>query len=212
METRTGRRERRDAPLSSPPVRGGGARRRTPRARPAASPTPLAFVEPPRDEYRESERRGLLVATLARERYGAILELGCGDGRLGAMLRERCARYTGLDSDLAALAEARARLGDDCILRLATPLSLPSGDHELLVLTEILHRFDERSLARLVGALEGSRAPSEIVVVGPCGEGAAEPDGDAALRALVGALADAFEHRERALRRRYRIDALLRRG
>lgn len=187
----------RDRPRSAPP----GASRQT-------TSLPLAFVDPSRDACRESEKLGLVVATLAHERYGAVLELGCGSGGLAVLLRERCARYTGLDGDLAALAEARARVADGRFARLVTPLALPPGEHELVVLADFLQRLDVGSVAPLADALAAHRPCGEIVVVSPCDEDASGADG--ALGTLLGTLRTAFVHEERALRRRYRVDAFLR--
>jgi SAM-dependent methyltransferase len=55
----------------------------------------------------------------------SILDLGCGDGELSALLIERGARVTGVDVDEAAVAAARSR-GIEAIVQNAQALELPA--------------------------------------------------------------------------------------
>lgn len=196
------------------------ARRPAPRQAPAAIPAPAPITLPLRsfrEQYRESEKLGLTETLLGAERYRSILEIGCETGELASRLVGRCTRYTGLDEEPASLASARraVRAGRflPFVLRPDEPFRLPSGEHELIVLSEILHRLDAARLARLIPALDAHLACREIVVVSPLhpSEAGGKPTGEA-LDGPVGELAariGRLRMQTLAVRGHYRIDALL---
>jgi tRNA (uracil-5-)-methyltransferase TRM9 len=85
------------------------------------------------------------------ERHAALplLDVGCGNGRLGAFLGDRLAahrlHYTGVDSSEPLLARARARalpfarVELQCADFLTTPAALPMGPYALIALFGVLH-------------------------------------------------------------------------
>ena len=176
-----------------------------------SSPPSTGDPRPPRDAGRESEKIGLVEAILASDHYRSILELGCGTGDLARLLVERCDSYTGVDADSVALAEARRRVCDEPSPRfvpLALPLDFPSGEHQLVVLSELLQLLEPFAVLEVARCLAAHTPCREIVVISASDEHA---DGrDAALEAFVVALSNTFEYQELAVRRHYRIDALLR--
>lgn len=166
----------------------------------------------PREPGCESERGGLVDALLSRERYGSILEIGCAEGELGHVLLERCGAYVGIDADDGALARARCSIIAGSPMRflpLRLASVLPAGEHELVILSDVLSRFPP-SLVRDVARRLAAHAPCrEIVVVGDREEHTLGVD--PALAAFAAELGPDFVGHEAALRRHYRIDVLLRR-
>ena len=159
----------------------------------------------------ECEKRGIVAAVLAAEHYRSAVEIGCGAGELAARLAARCRRYTGMDDDPRALASARLRSREGRFVPLREPFRLPDGEHDLVLVSAGLQRFGavaRRALAKALGAHTSCR---EIVVVSPPGARSGPADDGGALAGFLGELGRAFEHRELARRRHYRIDALLRR-
>lgn len=184
---------------------GGGT---GPSARPPL--VPLA-THPPRDAHRECEKLGVIEALLAKERYESVLEIGCGHGALARRLGARCGSYCGMEADLAMLAQARGSVGGSRFVPLTTPFRLPSGAHELVLLSEVLHLFDAIDSLALGKALEARAACREIIVVSPCEEGdrSDRDRREAAFERFADTLAARFEAVELAARRRYRVDALM---
>ena len=126
---------------------------------PVSAPAPIAVgLRSFREQHRESEKLGLTETLLGAERYRSILEIGCGAGELASRLVGRCTRYTGLDEEPASLAAAGRAVRAGRFLPLALrpdePFRLPPGEHELIVLSEILHRLDAVRIERLAPALD----------------------------------------------------------
>ncbi len=93
----------------------------------------------------EAARRAALLAALPRRRYGAVLEVGCGEGHTTRHLAARAGRIVGLDVSAAAVARAR-RVGlppNATIVQgdLLGPLSphTPPGGFDLVVCAEVLY-------------------------------------------------------------------------
>jgi len=98
---------------------------------------------------------------------GRVLQLGCGDGTLGAALtRLTGARVTGLDHGGGHLEQARARLDEvvDADLNRLSPVDLPRGGFDAVLAVDVLDRLvdPEASLAAILPAL----APEGVVVAG----------------------------------------------
>jgi ubiquinone/menaquinone biosynthesis C-methylase UbiE len=75
-----------------------------------------------------------------------ILDAGCGSGPLFAALRGRGGIVTGLDSSAEMLRLARQRLGDDADLQLADlarPLPFPDGAFDDVIVSLVLHHFED---------------------------------------------------------------------
>jgi SAM-dependent methyltransferase len=110
----------------------------------------------------EERKRALVLATLPRQRFRDVLELGCATGALTVALRGRADRVLGVDASETALERARRRIAEDdpgsIELRRATlPGEWPDGEYELVVMSEIgyywspsdLHDAARKSLATL---------------------------------------------------------------
>ena len=185
---------------------------------PPSAPAPVSIgLRSFREQHRESEKLGLTETLLGAERYRSILEIGCGAGELASRLAGRCGRYTGLDDEPASLAAAGRAVRAGHFLPLALrpdePFRLPAGEHELIVLSETLHRLDAARLGRLAAALDAHIACREIVVVsslpppGAGDESVVEASGEPA--ETLGARIARLETHVLAVRGHYRIDALL---
>jgi SAM-dependent methyltransferase len=94
----------------------------------------------------------------------AVLDLGCGDGWLGAALRDRgCSRYTGVDGSAAMVDRAWRRLGPGavCHQRLEE-LDLEARGFDLAVSSKVLH-YVEHLVAVLQRAAEHLRPGGRLV-------------------------------------------------
>ena len=114
---------------------------------------------------------GELVADAAR-RGRRALDVGCGDGLLVARLARVCEEVTGIDTDVVALARARARLAglDTATVRQADVLDAgcaPLGVFDTVTCVAVLHHLPlERGLDRLA-ALAALVAPGgRLLVIG----------------------------------------------
>lgn len=92
------------------------------------------------DDWYQQHKRDLAVAVLPSRRYRRAFEPGCGDGRLTALLADRCDEVVCWDADAAAAASAAARLADAAhvsVAHAALPRDWPSGTADLILLSEI---------------------------------------------------------------------------
>lgn len=92
------------------------------------------------DDWYEQHKRQLALAVLPSRRYRRALEPGCGDGRLSALLADRCDEVLCWDADPAAAAAAAARLADlehVVVAQARLPHDWPTGTADLVVLSEI---------------------------------------------------------------------------
>lgn len=117
----------------------------------AAPPTPPAgYVQALFDSYAgdfEAQLTGklqyrvpqALVQGLPRERFGTALDLGCGTGLVGRLLRPRVQRLVGVDLSAGMLEEARRQGGYDELhqAEIAQHLANTAGQHELIVAADV---------------------------------------------------------------------------
>jgi SAM-dependent methyltransferase len=153
--------------------------------------------------YEQSKFRATCAA-LPRHRYRSVLELGCGNGELARHIAPRCAAYTGVDAVQTALDAARRALPEGRFHRLFLPAPLPEGEHDLLLLSEVLYFLDPPGLAALAQQIDRRWPEADLVCVTWLGPSGNALEGEEAL--------DIFRSwSRRALHRvaasdRYRID------
>lgn len=103
-----------------------------------------------------------------------LLDVGCGNGRLGRYLRDSLDAtmdYTGVDASPALLAHARAALGAGADLRThdlvgCSPSALPAGPFDCVAAVAVLHHIPGAEMRRaLVRALSDRLAPGGLLVL-----------------------------------------------
>ncbi|MCA0997058.1 class I SAM-dependent DNA methyltransferase [Alloyangia pacifica] len=151
---------------------GAGLRRDLLRGVPVAETMPPAFVELLFDQYAPRfdrslvgrlEYRGpdLLITALRGQglvRAERALDLGCGTGLMGAVLRDRCGWLVGYDISAGMLAEAAVK-GDYDLLekRDIALLDLDGTAHDLIVAADVFIYLG--ALERMIGWCAGALAP-----------------------------------------------------
>ena len=147
------------------------------------------------------------AAALSRPRYRSALELGCGNGELARRLAPRCDAYCGLDAVGAALDAARAAVPGATFVRGFLPCALPDGDHDLIMLSEVLYFLDAAGIDALAEQIDRRWPGAEILCVTWRGPSGNPIEGEAALALLVAACEDRPGRTVR-LDPAYRIDVL----
>lgn len=115
----------------------------------AGNDDPWAF----RERWYEQRKRAITLAALPRPRYRAIFEPGCANGELSAELATRCDRLLCCDTAAAAVALARTRLSlfeHAEVRQCRLPEQWPSGQFDLIVLSELGYYLDAEDLKRLI--------------------------------------------------------------
>ena len=113
------------------------------------------------DGWYERRKRAITLASLPRERYGRVLEVGCSVGALAVDLADRCDDLLALDSSAAAVAAARDRLAgrDHVVVRRAeVPAQWPEGRFDLVSVSEVGYFLSPRALRELVERALGALA------------------------------------------------------
>jgi len=176
----------------------------------AADPDPWKFRTSP---Y-EAEKYAATLAALPRPRYGSALEIGCSIGVLTRMLAPRCDRLVALDGSARAITAARRHCADLPqveLLRREVPRQWPRGQHDLILLSEILYYWDEVDLARVAAlALRSLRPGGEVLLVHWTGTADHPLSGDAAVEGFITATAPGLRMVTQARTDRYRLDLLRR--
>jgi len=144
---------------------------------------------------------------LPRARYRSGLELGCGNGELARRLAPRCDAYAGLDAIEIALDAARRAVPEATFHRGFLPCPFPEGDHELIVLSEILYFLDIEVIDWLAGELDTRYPDADIVCVTWRGPSGNPLEGEAALSLFLAATEGRTAQTAR-LTPEYRIDVL----
>ena len=99
----------------------------------------------------ERRKRELLMASLPEERYGDVLEVGCGTGETSSLLAKRCERLWAIDVSKTAIERCNQHLTESGITNVKTfamrvPVSWPIIAHEhvgLIVVSELAYYFQE---------------------------------------------------------------------
>ena len=124
----------------------------------AENDDPWAF----RQRWYERRKRALTLAMLTRPRYASIFEPGCANGELSFELATRCDRLLCCDTASAAVALARSRLlgfPHAQVQQGCLPAQWPSGQFDLIVLSELCYYLDADDLCRLIDHALDSLAP-----------------------------------------------------
>jgi ubiquinone/menaquinone biosynthesis C-methylase UbiE/DNA-binding transcriptional ArsR family regulator len=138
------------------PTRAADRRRAAARAAERAREALAAFRDNPAawDEMRALDlpARAIeeaLFARLPEGRLGRVLDIGCGTGRMMALLAPRAESVLGIDLSRRMLALARTRIAEqglaNCAVRQAdmARLPLPDASFDLVVLCMVLHYADD---------------------------------------------------------------------
>ena len=146
------------------------------------------------------------AAALPRPAYASALELGCGNGELARRIAPRCAAYAGVDAVATALEAARAAVPEGRFAQAFLPCDLPGGDHDLILLSEILYFLDADGIDATIRQIDRRWPDADVVCVTYRGPSGNPLEGEAAL-----ALALACTQRRAEAARiesSYRIDLL----
>jgi len=109
----------------------------------AGNDDPWAF----RTRWYEKRKREVLLTSLPRQHYARIFEPACANGELSAGLAERTASLVCQDRDNTAVHLARERLRPwhhAHVEKGCLPQDWPSGEFDLIVLSEIGYYLDPR--------------------------------------------------------------------
>lgn len=116
----------------------------------------------------EKRKRDLTLASLPRPTYRRGLEIGCSRGVLTRALAERCDRLVALDASARAAHLAGEGLADAPhveVRRLQVPEQWPSGEFDLVVVSEVAYFLSPVALDGLVERIRGSLSPDGTVVL-----------------------------------------------
>jgi LmbE family N-acetylglucosaminyl deacetylase len=119
------------------------------------------------DSWYERRKRLLLLASLPRERYGTVVEPGCGLGLLTRELAARCDRLQAFDpvpDAVARTARAVADLSHVDVYSGSVPGGLPAGPVDLLVYSELLYYLDDADLTATIEASASALRPGGDLV------------------------------------------------
>jgi predicted TPR repeat methyltransferase len=124
----------------------------------SAAADPWGFEE----RWYERRKYAIALAMLPRERYRAAFEPGCSVGVFTRMLGPRCDTLLSCDLAAAAVRAAAARTSDLRQVRVeqrAIPRQWPSGQFDLIVLSEVLYYFGDHDLEQVLKQAAGSLEP-----------------------------------------------------
>ena len=145
---------------------------------------------------------------LPRAHYRSGLELGCGNGELARRISLKCDDYIGLDAVEVALRAARTAVPTATFVKGFLPCPLPHGNHDLIVLSEILYFLDADGIDWLADELDTHHPQADIICVTWRGPSGNPLEGEAAL-ALYLAATEGRTARTVRLTQDYRIDVLM---
>ena len=107
----------------------------------------------------EERKRAVTLSSLPARRYARALEIGCSIGVLTAELAERCDDLLAIDLSADAVERARKRLAGRAhvaIEQVDIRRALPSGQYDLLVLSEVGYYLSPPQLERLLDETEAA--------------------------------------------------------
>ncbi|MBA96675.1 MAG: class I SAM-dependent methyltransferase [Sulfitobacter sp.] len=104
-----------------------------------------------------------IYSALSKETYRSAVELGCGNGALAGRLRQRCDNYVDINGAAKALLAARQSVSGRGKIRREFPCPLPDGDHDLIILSDILYFLDADEIRELAKQISQSWSGAEII-------------------------------------------------
>lgn len=116
----------------------------------------------------ERDKYAATLAALPAPRFARAFEVGCSIGVLTAALAGRCDRLLAVDVAASALAQARARcaaLPQVEIVAMRVPDEWPSGDFDLIVISEVLYYLGLDGIDRTAERARQSLRPGGCVVL-----------------------------------------------
>ena len=119
------------------------------------------------NSWYERRKRRLLVATLPRDRYRSILELGCSTGVTTRALAKRADVLLAIDGSFSAVSAARDRtrfLSNTRVERMRLPLQWPEGHYDLVVVSELGYYLDSVDWQALCTCMLASLEPDGEVL------------------------------------------------
>ena len=143
---------------------------------------------------------------LVQPAYASALELGCGNGEFARHIAPLCAAYTGIDAVGSALDAARRAVPEGRFEQAYLPCELPSGPHDLILLSEVLYFLDLPGIAALGGQIARRWPAAEVITVNWLGPSGNPLQGGASLIAFAKALRPAFTTTLVSRTTDYRID------
>lgn len=118
------------------------------------------------DNPYEQRKYALTVASLPRDRYRRAFEPGCSIGLLTALLAPRCDELVATDAVPEPLAAARTRVPADHVRFAQSALpDWPSGELDLVVLSEVLYFLSADVRAQVLAHVVRSLSPDGHVVL-----------------------------------------------
>ncbi len=129
-----------------------------------ADPDPWKFAGSPyeRDKY------ALTLEAMSKPRYRSALEVGCSIGVLTRSLASRCDTLVAIDAAQTPLVEARRRCADLPGVRfeyMFVPEQWPSGDFELILLSEVIYYLSREDVGRLAARVSDSLIKGGSVIL-----------------------------------------------
>ena len=149
------------------------------------------------------------AAALPRPAYRSGLEVGCGNGELARRLAPSCVAYAGIDAVPAAVEAARRAVPLGTFVQGFLPCDLPDGDHDLIVLSEVLYFLDAWGIDALAAQIDARWPAADLVCVTWRGPSGNPLEGEAALALFLAALEAPRRPAAGRLRDDYRIDVLV---
>ncbi|MFN0262242.1 class I SAM-dependent DNA methyltransferase [Tepidamorphus sp. 3E244] len=140
----------------------------------------------------EADKYARCLSLLPRARYGRVLEVGCSIGVMSAQIARRSDALLGLDFAPTAIEVARARHIPNARFEVAAvPQDWPSGQWDLIVLSEVLYYLEDDALARTIACVGRDLAPDgDCLVAGYTGETETRLTARDVETRLVGALSE----------------------
>ncbi|ROR20235.1 methyltransferase family protein [Comamonas sp. BIGb0124] len=112
----------------------------------------------------ERRKRALVLAALPRERYGHVLDAGCGTGDTAFALAERCDELLAVDYSRQAVSRLQARLAGHPVGHLSVACMdltghWPSRRFDLIVVSELAYYFSPAQAQSFIARCQAGLAP-----------------------------------------------------